>query len=105
MPAPGRRTRPDVLGRLEDRRGQAREHLVGRAERLLARAQVVAASRRRCGDRTRRSGLGIWFGPVPIIDWQRTGSVEGPGLCGLQDRRVRLGDLDLLEDERQVGRG
>ncbi len=25
------------------------------------------------------SGLSIWLGPVPIIAWQRTGSVESPG--------------------------
>ena len=27
------------------------------------------------------SGLSIWLGPVPIIAWHRTGSVEGPGPC------------------------
>ena len=92
--APGRRAGGIGLGVAEVRRRQPRERLVRGGERLAAREQVVARAVdgaqavRRSGGR----GSGPGQGPTSVPQ----------GLAGRQRRRVALGDLDLLEDERQV---
>ena len=99
------------LRRAEDRRRQARERLVGGRELVSAREQVVAGAVDRAQAVARE--------PVRDLVCVRADQclaihriadrigVDRSARIGiaLERARMALGDLDLFEDEREVGRG